>query len=472
MRNLFVRIFLFHLLVIGLFVLGLILVLDLFPIFRASRFAFTMVLSAALLLAFTLSVTAAHNVVTPLEALSRRIRNFPAPSPSALRRSSVRELDVVASELDELLHRLSSELAGHKIEKELLASLLGALREGVLCLNGQGLVLYQNSTLDAHLVAPDCTGKSYAKAIVNSALLEFVHDLLHRDAGNGSAAATTPRRLELPVRNRYYLVQGYPVKADPDVDLHLILVQDRTNEYNAQRLREDFLQNASHELKTPITSIRGYAETLSGRETREPQRSFLVGIMRNVERMEAIIEDMVTISSLESHAFPFDPQPLRASEYMKGIATLVQGALEQRNQCLALTGDDDLRLDADPLLLEHLFLNLISNASRYSPPESEISVRYQHSDDRRSAVFEVSDRGPGIPAELREKIFERFFRIDKDRARIQGGTGLGLSIVRQITRLHGGRVAVEEAPGGGALFRVQLPVRQRVSAQVAPEMAS
>ena len=182
-------------------------------------------------------------------------------------------------------------------------------------------------------------------------------------------------------------------------------------------------------------------------------------VRRNVERMEAMIEDMVTISSLESRSFPFKPRLVELERYMQGIETLVEGTLKQKNQKLTIAlASPDLAIDADPLLLEHLLLNLITNASRYSPADSEIIVRIKQENQHKMS-FAVEDSGPGIPVDLREKVFERFFRVDMNRSREQGGTGLGLSIVRQITRLHGGSVGIESGPGNrGSIFKVLLPL--------------
>ncbi len=464
-RNLFVRILLIHLAVISIFLLGLLILFDLFATIQESKFSFFLLLSAALLLALVLSLSAARNLTVPLEALYRRIKSFPNAGSTLLHKSSIQEMDNLSIALDGLLHRLSSELVGHKIEKELLQSLLGALRDGVLCLNRDGLVLYQNPAIHRDLVAPASNGKPYFKAIVNSALLDFVHSSMRGPVAN-EAAADRPEREKQPENGRAYIeihqggrhfrVQAYPVAADPEVDMQLILIQDRTQEYNARRLREDFLQNASHELKTPITSIRGYAETLVVREERQPQKSFLDGVLRNVERMEAIIEDMVMISSLESRSFPFNPALLSMDRFMRNIESLAKGAVERKSQRLVIEDSRELQLEADPLLLEHLLLNLISNAARYSPSDTTITVRIRV--EGAFAAFEVEDEGPGVAPDLREKIFERFFRADADRSRVQGGTGLGLSIVRQITRLHNGRAWVDEGRGGGALFKVLLPL--------------
>ena len=459
MRSIFFRIFIIHLLVVAIFTGGLLLFFNLFHLIADSPRSFALLLFGALALALVLSLSASRTLTQSLDGLLRRIQLFPRLGPSLVKRTQILELDRLAYALDQLIHRLHTDLAGLQLEKELLSSLLGALREGVLCLNKNGMIVYQNPALHPELVMPDSIGKQYFKVVVDSGLLEFIHK---RFQSTGDAADDR-QFFELHHGPYFFRVQEYPVRTDGEVELHLILVQDRTQEYTTRRLREDFLQNASHELKTPITSIRGYAETLMTKMEREASddrgRSFLKGMLRNVERMEAMIEDMVTISSLESRSFPFKPRLVELERYMQGIETLVEGTLKQKNQKLTIAlASPDLAIDADPLLLEHLLLNLITNASRYSPADSEIIVRIKQENQHKMS-FAVEDSGPGIPVDLREKVFERFFRVDMNRSREQGGTGLGLSIVRQITRLHGGSVGIESGPGNrGSIFKVLLPL--------------
>ena len=464
MRSIFFRIFIIHLFVVAIFTGGLFIFFNLMHMIEDSPRSFALLFSGALALALVLSLSASRTLTRSLDGLLRRVQQFPRLGPSLVRRTQILELDRLAYALDELIQRMRTELAGLKLEKELLGSLLGALREGVLCINKNGKIVYQNPALHPELVAPNSTGKPYFKAIIDGDLLEFIHRRLQPGTGYSDEALLAGKRyFELQHGPYFFRVQEYPVRTDEEVELHLILVQDRTEENTTRRLREDFLQNASHELKTPITSIRGYAETLMARVERAkasepagPERSFLKGMLRNVERMEAMIEDMVTISSLESRSFPFKPREVELAGYMQGIETLVEGTLKQKDQQLKIQIDTPT-VTADPLLLEHLLLNLITNASRYSPAESQILVRI-HMPNPHSIAFSVQDQGPGIPEDLREKIFERFFRVDMNRSREQGGTGLGLSIVRQISRLHGGSVRVEAAPEGGSIFRVNLPV--------------
>lgn len=467
MRSIFFRIFFIHLLVVAIFTGGLWLFFNLMHVIEDSPRAFALLLAGALALALVLSLSASRTLTGALDGLLRRVQQFPRLGPTLVKRTQILELDRLATALDTLIHRLHTDLAGLKLEKELLSSLLGALREGVLCLNKEGSIVYQNPALHPELVTPQSTGRLYFKAVLDSGLLEFIHNRLQ---GTGSDPQDR-QYFELHHGPYFFRVQEYPVRTDEEIELHLILVQDRTQEYTTRRLREDFLQNASHELKTPITSIRGYAETLMSKiereapptppgqpEVKDPGRSFLKGMLRNVERMEAMIEDMVTISSLESRSFPFKPRRIELERYMQGIETLVEGTLKQKDQQLNIAIEQaELAIEADPLLLEHLLLNLITNASRYSPAESEIFVKIKQ-ENQHNISFAVLDSGPGIPVELRKKVFERFFRVDMNRSREQGGTGLGLSIVRQITRLHGGSVGIETNPRGGSIFKVLLPV--------------
>ena len=413
-------------------------------------------------LAFGAATHIFYNVRRPVEDMEQHVLGFPSTSLRYFRRRGYAELERLHGHLNELLDRTRDDLAQLSLEKELLASLLGGLREGVLCLNRSGVIVYENEALAAELVRPDTVGRPYYEAILQSELLESVHGLLNEPGQKMTESVGARAHLEISQGSRHFRTEAYPVRIGGRPELFLIIVQDRTQEIQTRRLREDFLQNASHELKTPITSIRGYTESILFREDRDPQKNFLEGVLRNVERMERIIEDMVLISSLESRSFPFHPEAVDLRRFMGNIRKLVSGSLKRKNQQLSIQidlKDAATTIEADPLLLEHLLLNLIVNASRYSPEKAAISVSVR--DDGGRVLFSIQDEGPGIPEDLRGKVFERFFRVDKNRSREEGGTGLGLSIVRQITRLHGGRVWVDSGPAeSGSIFRVLLPARQ------------
>ena len=364
--------------------------------------------------------------------ISRDIKLFPSRIALGPEPAPMPEVYRLHRQMEEFLNHASRETLTLRLEKGLLQSLLNAFREGVFCLDSEGLILYQNPALDADLVLPESQGRPYFKAIRNSEILEYAHQIVRLDAagdvGDVSPLEEAERRTglfetrEVRDANRFYKLNCYPVRPTDEAGMYLFIVRDETEQQNVRRMRQEFLQNASHELKTPITSIRGYAETLLPRAKEEPLKSFMDAILRNVHRMESIIEDMVAISYVESREYPFHPEWIDIRHYMGNITAMVTGALQARDQELHLDIPDEFRAYADPLLLEHLLLNLIANASRYSPEKSVVKVRFSAGAGNRTLV-EVSDQGPGVPAELRNKIFERFFRVDRMRSRDEGGTG-------------------------------------------------
>lgn len=376
------------------------------------------------------------------------------------------EIDDFKKSLNRRMFRFRHDLLELNLEKELFSALLGALRDGVLCLDKKGIVVYQNQALPTHLVHENAAGKHFNSIIINPELLEHIfYRIKSPEIQNSNQApvltesaadnAAQSRAIEIIVHNRSYRIQSYPVYLEQKAELYLVVVQDLSAQYRTQKLRQEFLQNASHELKTPITSIRGFTETMLPGLVNENHRRFSEGILRNVDRMERIIEDMVTIASLESRNFPFQPRPINLHSFMEEIQNLMAGTLANKNQTIKIEINTNRSLEADPLLMEHLLLNLISNASRYSPENSEINIRFEANVNEKMRIY-VCDRGPGIPADDRDKIFERFYRVDADRSRSQGGTGLGLSIVRQIVRLHGGSVQVKDREGGGSCFLAMI----------------
>lgn len=402
-----------------------------------------------------LALKATKQIVEPLRSLLDQLERFPEDFLSSYQVSRIPEIEAIRKKSEDHLGRLKTYISDLNLEKELLRALLNGLHEGVICINRKGIIVFQNHTLSDALMEPESTGKQYFKVIKNHYLLEQIHGII------SSSSRSIPEPTEFQANRRHYKLALQPVEVEDEPVMYLIIVHDITTETNTMRLREDFLQNASHELKTPITSIRGYAETLIHRMSDPNEVRFLQAILRNSERMERIIEDMVIISSIESRAFPFQPVTMKLSDYMEQIRLLVQGNLEQKKQVLRIEIKlDDCTIYADPLLLEHLFVNLIANASRHSPEESEVLVQAD-GESATHLLITVADQGPGIPPDLVEKIFERFFRADRNRSRTEGGTGLGLSIVRQITRIHGGKAWAENRPEGGAAFRIRLPVLTR-----------
>jgi two-component system phosphate regulon sensor histidine kinase PhoR len=226
-----------------------------------------------------------------------------------------------------------------------------------------------------------------------------------------------------------------------------------------ENVRRDFVANVSHELKTPVTSIQGFAEALSegGIEDAEQAKRYLGIIAKHSDRLNSIIEDLLSLSQLEEdqgqRRIQFENtslQPLLAA----AIDLLATKAEQQKVQ-VELICKDNIEIKMNPALIEQAVFNLVDNAIKYSKTESTVTVLAEQGDTE--IVISVQDQGCGISREHLSRLFERFYVVDKGRSRKLGGTGLGLAIVKHITQVHGGSVTVESSPGEGSTFTIHLP---------------
>jgi len=226
------------------------------------------------------------------------------------------------------------------------------------------------------------------------------------------------------------------------------------------RKRTDFVANVSHELKTPLTSIQGFAETLKNGALQDSQKAnqFLDKILDHTQRLDRLIHDILDLSRLEATDQHLAFEEIPMNEFLRGIRDFFILRLEEKSQSLVIDNEVE-ELKADRHLLEQAFSNLIANAHRYCPEGAIIEVKgfYDQEGGERLAIFEVIDNGPGISASDLPRIFERFYRADKSRNRAFGGTGLGLAIVKHITMSHGGGVAASNNANGGMRFQMRFP---------------
>ncbi len=239
----------------------------------------------------------------------------------------------------------------------------------------------------------------------------------------------------------------------------LVVLNDVTRLARLENIRKDFVANVSHEIKTPITAIKGFVETLQEGKTHDPEdvKRFLGIIHRHVDRLEAIVEDLLALSRIEKEA--------EAEEIILGVP-LVRGILARAIQAcenkaeakkirLELDCSEELKGKINPRLLEQAVVNLLDNAINYSEEGTSVAVAAEET--AQEILIRVQDHGSGIERKHQERIFERFYRVDKSRSRKLGGTGLGLAIVKHIVQSHGGRVSVESQLGEGSTFTLHLP---------------
>jgi two-component system phosphate regulon sensor histidine kinase PhoR len=237
----------------------------------------------------------------------------------------------------------------------------------------------------------------------------------------------------------------------------ILVFHDLTRLKQLEHTREEFVANVSHELRTPLSLIKGYVETLldGARNNPEVAERFLKIIERNTQRLDLLIQDLLTISALESERIKLNLQPVELRHLVEKIFSDLKPPAENKNVEL-VNQLPELTATADVNRLEQVLANLVDNAIKYGRAQGRVTVGGKKQDDGKLEIY-VQDDGPGIPAEALDRVFERFYRVDKARSRDQGGTGLGLSIVKHIVQAHGGEVWVKSELGKGATFFFTLP---------------
>ncbi len=364
--------------------------------------------------------------------------------------------------LRERLRQASLRLADLKTQRHLALveeqskqdALLDAMIEGVVLLDESGRVGHCNPAF-LRLVgaADDPAGRPLADALPVSGLPE----LLERTRQHGRIVN---HEIELPGDDRRVLQVNAVALRDSD-RLHagtLLVFHDLTEHKRLEEQRREFVANVSHELRTPLSLIKGYTETLLGGALDNPEASvrFLGIIDKHADRLTFLIEDLLTISRLESGQVTLSLHPIALAEVAGQVIDDLQAKARERSVTLENAVPAHLRIHGDADRLQQVIANLVDNAIKYGKVAGRVVVgaRSLHED-----IVEawVADDGLGIPAEARERIFERFYRVDKGRSRDQGGTGLGLSIVKHIVQAHGGEVRVESELGRGSCFYFTLP---------------
>jgi two-component system phosphate regulon sensor histidine kinase PhoR len=235
---------------------------------------------------------------------------------------------------------------------------------------------------------------------------------------------------------------------------------DITELKRLEQMRKDFLANVSHELKTPITSIKGFSETLldGAMEDRKLREYFLTIILKESDRMQNLIADLLDLSKIEQQGFKLQMGNVNLKMLLEEIEVMLRGKAANKTIDLQLQAAQDVTIPGDPHRMKQIFLNLISNAIVYTPAGGRVVVSLETS--HHWVSVKVSDTGIGIEKAEIPRIFERFYRVDKARSRNTGGTGLGLSIVKHLVEAHRGLITVESDVGVGTTFTVMLRQKQ------------
>ncbi len=349
-------------------------------------------------------------------------------------------------------------------EKEKADSILRCMIEGVLVLDPKGQVLVMNDQAKAMFhIAPE-------RDVAGASMLEISrHPEMHKILAEVLAFDFFQQRYSKEVEldeERWFRVNAVRLRDFRGASLGSILVfHDITDIKRFESMRSDFVANVSHELRTPLTAIRGYVETLLDTPPADPEdgRQFLTIIDRHSERLSRLTEDLLTLSDLESGNIRLMLHALDANQLIQRVLEIFWDRAAKKNIRLTHRPADDLpRLQGDLDRLQQLFINLVDNAIKYTPPGGEVSLTAARTAGKNGAAqieIAVTDTGPGIPEKDLPRLTERFYRVDKARSRDLGGTGLGLAIVKHIVQAHKGELKIESALNKGTTVRVLIAGR-------------
>jgi two-component system phosphate regulon sensor histidine kinase PhoR len=416
---------------------------------------------AAIVLSY-LSSKSFSNSLSKIISLSEEIAkgNFKVNIPAKDRKGELSKVSFALSKMAEKLDEVFQRLA---FEKKQLQAVLSSMSEGVMLLSTAGEIMLVNEALSEMFdIKSNPLDKQYWEVFRNKDIKELIEDIFKTNKDSKKEIS-----IYYP-RERNYLVNAstldYPEK------VLIVVVFDITDFKSLEKIKADFIANVSHELRTPLTAIKGYTETLeeNAYENPDDRRYFLGIIRRHTDRLINIVSDLLVLSEIESKeslslemSNP-DFEDIDINEVVKSSYESLRRKISEKNLEVEINLKEEIpAIKGNRFLLEQMLINLIDNAVKYTPERGRVAVSAYNQDS--NIALEISDTGIGIPKESLNRIFERFYRVDKTRSRKQGGTGLGLSIVKHIAIIHNGKIDVESEVGKGSTFIITLPCAGKIN---------
>jgi two-component system, OmpR family, phosphate regulon sensor histidine kinase PhoR len=363
-------------------------------------------------------------------------------------------LEALAVSLNDTAARLDRTIRTLTEERNLSAAILGSMVEGVAVVNAGERLLFANQGFAdiLELDAPPDSGRALVEVVRQTELIEAVREVLKGSPRVESEIVTGT------LRQRFFAVTVASVRA-AETSGAVVVLHDVTDLRKLERVRRDFVANVSHEFKSPLTAIQGFAETLLAGAMDDPQNRlrFLEIILDHSRRLARLTDDLLKLSKMDAERLELEIRRMSVSPFVEScIETTQRPAAEKDLRISVNVGEKLPDIAADRRLLAEVLQNLLDNAIQYTPRGGQIMV--SASADGHEVTFTVSDTGIGIPRADQPRIFERFYRVDVARSREVGGTGLGLSIAKHLVEAHGGRIWVESEVGQGSQFHFTVPV--------------
>ena len=401
-----------------------------------------------LVISVLLSFLLSRAMVTPIRALTRGAQRVAEGDfGHEIQVESHDEIGVLTNAFNAMSRQLQSTLQEVESERTKLSTLFLHMTDGVVAFNQNGEVIHSNPAAEEMLgqAIPVGGAVTYGDLFQDMVPLETV--------------LTTDRdclEIETVWGERILLLLLAPFNREKQVGV-LVVVHDVTQQVKNETMRKEFVANVSHELRTPITNIRSYAETLAENPDLPPDTtaSFLGVILSESDRMTHIVQDLLTLSRFDSGHSELNLTTFPFAGLLEESCQAMRIEAQRRGHTLRLEGTGGLpAIRADRERISQVVMNVLSNAIKYTPDGGRIVLTAGCTPDR--VWLEVADNGIGIPPEDRDRIFERFYRVDKARSRESGGTGLGLSIAQEIVRQHQGSLTLVDRPGPGTTLRLEL----------------
>lgn len=363
---------------------------------------------------------------------------------SAMSNDEIGELGKALNEMSDALKEKIEKLSE---EKSQIETIISSMSDGLVAVDTEGTIVLANRMAEQLLGCTLTPGRRLGEVVRNDEITALLKNALS-GAHTEPVHSSTPLGFELELHASAISRGGGA----------LVIVRNVTEARRLERMRKEFVANASHELRTPVTLMKGYIETLNAgvAEDTSKRGQFLTVLEKNVNQLANLIEDLLRLSILEGE------KRLRIEESVN-VAQLVSEVVEQFNDAASQKGislsasvqEEQLTVVGDSTLLKQAVANLVDNAVKYTNPDGTVTVSAKVLNGK--VAVEVTDTGIGIDKEHLPRIFERFYRVDKSRSRDLGGTGLGLSIVKHVVQAHGGEVSVQSEPGKGSRFTILLP---------------
>jgi two-component system phosphate regulon sensor histidine kinase PhoR len=431
---------------------------------------FLSILGITLVVAVAGGVARGFVMTRALERGLRRLRAGERVRPILL--PGVGPLGRLARVFNEVVPEIQSHLAQLEGDGEQLRVVLGAMAEAVIAVDSRMRLLFANTSADRLFGLESASVGRLIPELIRSPQVQAAIESTLRMTGPSAyrgEITLAPRDAQHRQPGRLLSVQGNPLPGDP-APAAVLVFHDVTELRRLERMRQDFVANASHELKTPLASIKAYTETLLDWALHDEAVNvrFLQQIEEQADRLNQLILDLLSLARLEAGQDFFQHEPLRILPVLEACIEAHRGRAESKGlnlERLILSGVEasNVCVVADEEAIQQIFDNLIDNAIKYTSEGG--TVRLSLRVNSSSVEIEISDTGLGIPRDDLPRIFERFYRVDKARSRELGGTGLGLSIVKHLVQSIGGRIGVSSRVGSGSRFNVQLPRSQVPAAE-------